>query len=137
MSDDESLDRAERINERRSGRSRSSRERSRSDNSEQTDNTEQSNNSSESDNSDNTKQMDSTAQSSNSDNTPVREKKHVPMYLTEEKAEELDMFFEELSLQYRKEHGEPLQKNRDFYPALVEALTEGKDIETVLGLSDD
>lgn len=137
MSNGESLDRAERINERRSDRSRSTRGRSRSDNSEQSDNTEQSNNSSRSDNSDNTQQMDSTTQTSNSDETPVREKKHVPMYLSEEKAEELDIYFEELSLQYRREHGEPLQKNRDFYPALVEALTEDKDIEAVLGLTDD
>ena len=128
MSDDESLDRAERINERRSGRSRSSRGRSRADDSDQTDN---------SDKTDNTQQMDSTAQTSNSGETPVREKKHVPMYLSEEKAEQLDMYFEELSLRHRKEHGEPLQKNRDFYPALVEALTEDKDIEEVLGLSED
>lgn len=90
-----------------------------------------------SDKTDNTQQMDSTAQTSNSDETPVREKKHVPMYLSEEKAEQLDMYFEELSLRHRKEHGEPLQKNRDFYPALVEALTEDKDIEEVLGLSED
>lgn len=133
MSNDESIDRAERINERRSDRSQSARGRARSDNSE-TDNTQQADNSSESDNS---KQMDSTTRTPNSDETPVREKKHVPMYLTEEKAEDLDMYFEELSLRYRREHGESLQKNRDFYPALVEALTEGKDIETVLGLSDD
>ena len=48
-------------------------------------------------------------------------KKHVNMYLDEDLAEALDDRFAELDTLHEQQHGRGIQKNRDFYPALIEA----------------
>jgi len=59
------------------------------------------------------------------------------MYLPEELKEELDLRFDELSLEHKREYGEPLEKNRDYYPAVVEAaLHSEKTLEEIL-LNDE
>jgi len=49
------------------------------------------------------------------------------MYLPEELKNELDLRFDELSLEHKREHGEPLEKNRDFYPAMVRAALDNQE----------
>ena len=41
------------------------------------------------------------------------------MYLDEGLAGEFDLFYKQLAIRYEREHGEELQKNRDFYPAVI------------------
>jgi hypothetical protein len=57
------------------------------------------------------------------------------MYLEEGLAGDLDLRFQELRLQYQREHGEKIQKNRDFYPALARAAINNTTVEDELGLS--
>jgi hypothetical protein len=71
-------------------------------------------------------------QTEESDKTSLKEKPSVLMYLDEDLKTELDARFDELNAKHRREHGEALEKNRDYYPAIVEAGLEGKDIEDVL-----
>lgn len=61
----------------------------------------------------------------------------VMMYLPEELREDLDLRFDELNLAYRREHGEKLQKNRDYYPAVVKAGLTGTDVEDILEIDDE
>ncbi|ADJ14515.1 hypothetical protein C497_03990 [Halalkalicoccus jeotgali B3] len=58
------------------------------------------------------------------------------MYLSEEEVDTLDLQFQELNLEYRREHGEKLQKNADFYPAVLEAAFSEKTVREVLGIED-
>jgi hypothetical protein len=58
------------------------------------------------------------------------------MYLDPELVEELDLRFDELNLQYRRENGEKMQKNTEFYPAMVRAAINNTTIEAELGLED-
>lgn len=62
----------------------------------------------------------------------VRERPSVLMYLPEEQHQELDLRFDELNLKHKREHGEALQKNRDYYPAVVEAALSEKTLEEIL-----
>lgn len=64
----------------------------------------------------------------------VRDRPSVLMYLPPELREELDIRFDELNAEYRREHGEPLGKNRDYYPAVVRAGLTGEPIEELLDL---
>lgn len=57
-------------------------------------------------------------------------RKHVNMYLDEELAEALDERFEEIKSLHKKQKGYEIEKNRDFYPAMIEAAFN--DSETVL-----
>ncbi len=56
------------------------------------------------------------------------------MYLPEELYQRLDIRFDELNLEHKKETGNGLQKNKDFYPAMIKAGLEGKNVEDVLDL---
>ena len=56
------------------------------------------------------------------------------MYLPEKLHSELDIRFDELNAQYKREHGEALEKNRDYYPAVIKASLEDKDIKEILDL---
>ncbi|WP_440010529.1 hypothetical protein [Halomicrococcus sp. SG-WS-1] len=49
------------------------------------------------------------------------------MYLPEDQRAELDFAYKELSLVYERAFGEELEKNRHFYPMLVEAGLERLD----------
>lgn len=64
--------------------------------------------------------------------TSIKDRPSVLMYLPEELHTELDIRFDELNARYKREHGRPLEKNRDYYPAVVKASLEGKDVEDVL-----
>jgi len=64
----------------------------------------------------------------------VKDRPSVLMYLPEEIHSDLDIRFDELNAQYKREHGEALEKNRDYYPAVIKAGLEGKDITKVLDL---
>ena len=64
----------------------------------------------------------------------VKDRPSVLMYIPEELHSDLDIRFDELNAQYKREHGEALEKNRDYYPAVIKAGLEGKDINEVLDL---
>lgn len=51
---------------------------------------------------------------------PVRELETKLLYLDDEFLQELELTFDELNLRYKREYGEELQKNRDYYPALLQ-----------------
>ena len=61
-------------------------------------------------------------------------RKHVNMYLDEDLAEALDDRFEEVSALHKQQNGYDLEKNRDFYPALIEAAF--RDDASVLDVLD-
>lgn len=75
-------------------------------------------------------QTTKTDEESKSEN--VRERKSVLMYLPEDLHEDLDIRFDELNLKHKREHGEALQKNRDYYPAVVEAALSDESVEEIL-----
>lgn len=79
-------------------------------------------------NSSKTEQTDKTQKKS------VKDRPSVLMYLPEELHTELDIRFDELNARHKREHGRPIEKNRDYYPAVIEAALENKDIEDVLDL---
>ena len=64
----------------------------------------------------------------------VKDRPSVLMYLPEELHSDLDIRFDELNAQYKREYGEALEKNRDYYPAVIKAGLEGKDIKEILDL---
>ena len=146
MADDDRGDRADNIADRRQERkTRRSRGRGRDS---QTNNTDVRNGASGADDSTVNTEVDSTAlpddadegeqarQANNTDETPVREQTHVAMYLSPDLADDLDLRFDELSLEYRREHGEKMTKNGDFYPALAEAAINDTTLREELGLDD-
>jgi len=82
-----------------------------------------------------TVKSDKTGEESNTEK--ITDRKSVLMYLPDEQHEQLDYRFDELNLQHKREHGEALEKNRDYYPAVIEAaLNEEKTLEGIL-LGDD
>mgnify|MGYP006303337873 CR=1 FL=1 len=68
------------------------------------------------------------------DEESVKDRPSVLMYLPEETRRELDIRFDELNARHKREHGEPLEKNRDYYPAVIRAGLEGERVEDVLEL---
>jgi hypothetical protein len=64
----------------------------------------------------------------------VKDRPSVLMYLPEEIRQELDIRFDELNAQYKRQYGEALEKNRDYYPAVVEAGLTDKDLKDILDL---
>ncbi len=66
--------------------------------------------------------------------TSVKDRPSVLMYIPEDLHRELDIKFDELNLKSKKEKGEKLQKNKDFYPAVIKAGLEGKNVEDVLDI---
>ena len=69
-----------------------------------------------------------------SEQKSVKDRPSVLMYLPEELHSDLDIRFDELNAQYKREYGEALEKNRDYYPAVIKAGLEGKDIKDILDL---
>jgi len=69
-----------------------------------------------------------------SEQKSVKDRPSVLMYLPEDLHSDLDIRFDELNAQYKREHGEALEKNRDYYPAVIKAGLEEKDIKEVLDL---
>jgi hypothetical protein len=68
------------------------------------------------------------------DDTPLKERSSVLMYLPEGTRRDLDIRFDELNARYKREHGEPLEKNRDYYPAVIEAGLSDETVEEILDL---
>ena len=75
-----------------------------------------------------------TEQTDGREQKSVKDRPSVLMYLPEDLHSDLDIRFDELNAQYKREHGEALEKNRDYYPAVVKAGLEGKDIKDILDL---
>lgn len=73
-------------------------------------------------------------ESNKSKGKSVKDRPSVLMYIPEDLHRELDIKFDELNLKSKKETGEGLQKNKDFYPAVIKAGLEGKNVEDVLDI---
>jgi hypothetical protein len=70
-----------------------------------------------------------------SETETVRDRPHLMMYLPSEQLEELALTFDELNLQHKRAHGTDIEKNRDYYPALIRAGLENRErLEDLLNL---
>ena len=85
-------------------------------------------------NSSETDMTSKTAQTEKTEQTSVKDRPSVLMYLPDDLHEDLDIRFDELNARHKREHGEALQKNRDYYPAVIKAGLESKDLEDLLDL---
>jgi hypothetical protein len=61
--------------------------------------------------------------STNPERPSTRDRRAVTMYLPEELVTELDLQFQELSLEMQREHDREIEKNADYYPALIRAAS--------------
>lgn len=68
------------------------------------------------------------------DEASIKDRPSVLMYLPEETRQDLDIRFDELNARHKREHGEPLEKNRDYYPAVIQAGLSDDSLETILDL---
>lgn len=125
MSDE---DRADRISRRRRDR-----DESQTDDTSQASNTD---NPSGVDDSGDGIQTDDSNNTAVTSGTAVRDQTHVAMYLPEDLADDLDLRFDELNLEYRKEYGEKMTKNGEFYPALARAAINDTTLREELGLGE-
>lgn len=75
-----------------------------------------------------------TEETTKTEKKSVKDRPSVLMYLPDDLHTELDIRFDELNARHKREHGRPIEKNRDYYPAVIEAALENKDIEDVLDL---
>lgn len=75
-----------------------------------------------------------TEQTTQAEKRSVKDRPSVLMYLPGDLHTELDIRFDELNARHKREHGCPIEKNRDYYPAVIESALENKDIEDVLDL---
>jgi hypothetical protein len=64
----------------------------------------------------------------------IKDRPSVLMYLPEELHTELDIRFDELNAQHKRQHGRPLEKNRDYYPAVIKASLENKPVKDILDI---
>lgn len=100
----------------------------------ETDEPAQTDNPSKTDTSSKTDMNAAPTQTDESPQDSVKDRPSVLMYLPDETRQELDIRFDELNAKFKREHGEALEKNRDYYPAVVEAGLTGKDLEDILDL---
>lgn len=88
-----------------------------------------------------TKKTAETEESEKSDETAesngVRERRNVNMYLPDGLVDDLQLRYSELNVQWRREHGEDLPKNDEFYPAVIESSLQDTTIEKELGLAEE
>lgn len=82
----------------------------------------------------NMSKLSNSSKTEESDRKSVKDRPSVLMYLPDDLHTELDIRFDELNARHKREHGHPIEKNRDYYPAIIEAALENKDIEDVLDL---
>ena len=115
------------------GDERSSRLASRFDDTD-TEGSRDSNEQPKSGNSSKSSKRSKTEQTDKREQKSVKDRPSVLMYLPEDLHSDLDIRFDELNAQYKREHGEALEKNRDYYPAVIKAGLEGEDIKEVLDL---
>lgn len=69
--------------------------------------------------------------------TSVKDRPSVLMYLPEGDHHALDVRFTQLNARHKEEHGEGIQKNRDYYPAVVRAALNDTTLEEELGLESN
>lgn len=81
-----------------------------------------------------TTQTEETERSEDSKSESVKNRPSVLMYLPKDVHEELDIRFDELNAKHKRAHGEKLEKNRHYYPAVVKAGLEGSDVEEILDI---
>lgn len=82
-------------------------------------------------------QTDSTSQKSKTDKTPVKDRETVMMYLPDDVKRNLNATFSELEARREREGKSSIQKNRDYFPAVIEvALDHVDEIEEHLGEED-
>ena len=82
-----------------------------------------------------TEKMSETESSSKTERTPVRERDNINMYIEDDGlVEEFRLRYAELNVLWRAEHGEDMPKNDIWYPAVLRAVLEGKDIKEVLDI---
>jgi hypothetical protein len=77
-----------------------------------------------------------TSKSKESEET-IRDRKNINMYLPETVVDDLQLRYSELNVEWRREHGEDMPKNAEFYPAAIRAALSDSTIEDELGLGDD
>ncbi len=72
----------------------------------------------------------------------IRDKKTKLMYLDEDLLNQLEITFDEINLMYKRKYGEQLQKNKHYYPKLLEIALKKlenpreKEIEEIENLLD-
>lgn len=70
------------------------------------------------------------------ESTGVRSRKNVNMYLPDDLVDDLQLRYSKLNVQWRREHGEDMPKNDEYYPAVIRASLNDTTIEDELGLTD-
>jgi len=123
MSDKRKKDRGEALKSRLSGTSEE----------EETAETEKNSETSKTSETEGTMSASETAETEESAET-VKDRKNVNMYLPEDLVGELNIRYSELDAQFQREHGRSMEKNRDWYPAVIEAGLTDQSIEDVLDL---
>ncbi|MDB9254169.1 hypothetical protein [Halorubrum ezzemoulense] len=102
---------------------------------EETSNTADTSKSSKTSNRSETAKMSKNKMNAESSGT-VRERKNVNMYLPETLVDDLQLRYSELNVKWRRQHGEDMPKNEEFYPAAVRAALGESSIEEELGLEE-
>lgn len=75
------------------------------------------------------------ANESGEDLPPVRERQNINMYIADDDlVEDFKLRYQELNLRWRREYGEDLPKNDEFYPALLRSALNEATIAEELGL---
>lgn len=85
---------------------------------------------------DNTGQEGQGDKAQKADRPSTKDKTALTMYLTPEQVNALDLRFQEINLEYQREHGARLQKNADFYPAVLEAAFTDQTVRDVLEIEE-
>jgi hypothetical protein len=83
-----------------------------------------------------TTQTNSTTDTGETDSTTettVRETKGRTFFVGEETLDKIDAKYKELDAKWYAEHGEDLPKNKEFYPALFEAIDWGEVEDNLIG----
>ena len=80
-------------------------------------------------------EMEETTEGAESEET-IRDRKNVNMYLPESDVQEMQIRFDELNARHRRVHGRAMEKNRDYYPALIRTALNDTSLEEELGLAD-
>ena len=88
-----------------------------------------------------TSEMSSTTETVEREETPeneetIRERKNVNMYLPETDVQEMQIRFDELNARHRRVHGRAMEKNRDYYPAIIRAALNDTTLEEELELEE-
>ena len=71
---------------------------------------------------------------SKSDET-IRSRKNINMYLPEQLVDELQLRYSELNVEWRREHGEDMPKNAEYYPAVIRASLNDTTVAEELDLN--